>query len=142
MAEFIKFTKEQLNDMNLFVLREIGRQIGVKAPAGMKKDKLIQDSIAIQENRLEPVAPTKIGAPPKNPIDLSEYYVKPRKSEYEPYNAPSYAGNTSFNDSVIIDDYDTFIMEGVLEQVSANFGFLRTNNSENSSDDVFVSMQI
>ena len=70
-----------------------------------------------------------------------EYYVKPRKSEYEPYNAPSYDGNTSFNDSVIIDDYDTFIMEGLLEQLSANYGFLRTNNYENSSDDVFVSMQ-
>lgn len=140
MAEFIKFTKEKLEQINLYVLREIGREIGVKTPTSLKKDKLINDIIAIQEKKLEPIVPSKIGAPPKK-MDLSEYYVKEIKSEFEPYNAQSYEGNTSFNDSEATDDYNTFIMEGVLEQVSSNYGFLRTNNYENSSDDVFVSMQ-
>ena len=140
MAEFIKFTKEQLDNMNLFVLREIGREIGVKAPAAMKKDNLINDIMAIQDNRLEPVAPTKLGAPPKK-MDLSQYYVKDRRSEFEPYDAESYEGNTRFSDVESIDDYNTFIMEGVLEQVSSGYGFLRTNNYENSHDDVFVSLQ-
>ena len=140
MAEFIKFTKEQLDDMNLFVLREIGREIGVKAPAAMKKDNLINDIMAIQEGRLEPVAPTKLGAPPKK-MDLSQYYVKEKKSKFEPYDAESYEGNTRFSDVEAIDDYNTFIMEGVLEQVSSGYGFLRTNNYENSHDDVFVSLQ-
>ncbi len=140
MAEFIKFTKEQLDNMNLFVLREIGREIGVKAPAAMKKENLINDIMAIQEGRLEPVAPTKLGAPPKK-MDLSQYYVKERRSEFEPYDAESYEGNTCFKDVEAIDDYNTFIMEGVLEQVSSGYGFLRTNNYENSHDDVFVSLQ-
>ncbi len=140
MAEFIKFTKEQLEGMNLFVLREIGRQIGVKAPASLKKDMLISDILDIQADKLDPVAPTKIGAPPKK-MDLSEFYAKERKSEYEPYNASSYEGNTSFKDVEEIDDYNTFIMEGVLEQPAAGYGFLRTNNYENSHDDVFVSLQ-
>ncbi len=140
MAQFIKFTKEQLDGMNLFVLREIGREIGVKAPAAMKKDNLVNDIMAIQEGRLEPVAPTKLGAPPKK-MDLSQYYVKEKRSEFEPYDAESYEGNTRFSDVEAIDDYNTFIMEGVLEQVSSGYGFLRTNNYENSHDDVFVSLQ-
>ncbi len=140
MAEFIKFTKEQLDEMNLYVLREIGREIGVKTPTSLKKDKLVNDIIAIQENKLVPVAPTKIGAPPKK-MDLSEFYVKEKKSDEEPYNALSYEGNTSFSDIEVIDDYNTFIMEGVLELVSTSYGFLRTNNYENSHDDVFVSLQ-
>ena len=140
MAQFIKFTKEQLDGMNLFVLREIGREIGVKAPAAMKKDNLVNDIMAIQEGRLEPVAPTKLGAPPKK-MDLSQYYIKEKRSEFEPYDAESYEGNTRFSDVEAIDDYNTFIMEGVLEQVSSGYGFLRTNNYENSHDDVFVSLQ-
>ncbi len=140
MAQFIKFTKEQLTEMNLFVLREIGREIGVKAPAAMKKDNLINDIMAIQEGKLEPVAPSKLGAPPKK-MDLSQYYAKERRSEFEPYNAESYQGNTYFSDVEAIDDYNTFIMEGVLELVSTSYGFLRTNNYENSHDDVFVSLQ-
>lgn len=140
MAQFIKFTKEQLDGINLFVLREIGRAIGVKAPAAMKKDNLVNDIMAIQEGRLKPVAPTKLGAPPKK-MDLSQYYVKEKRSEFEPYDAESYEGNTRFSDVEAIDDYNTFIMEGVLEQVSSGYGFLRTNNYENSHDDVFVSLQ-
>ena len=140
MSEFIKFTREQLEGMNLFVLREIGREIGVKAPAAKKKDDLINDIMAIQDNRLKPVAPSKLGAPPKK-MDLSQFYAKERRSEFEPYNAQSYEGNTFFKDIEAIDDYNTFIMEGVLEQVSLSYGFLRTNNYENSHDDVFVSGQ-
>ena len=40
--KFIKFTKEILDGQHLSILREIGRQMGVKAPAGVKnKEQLI-----------------------------------------------------------------------------------------------------
>ena len=140
MAEFIKFTSEKLQEISLHVLREIAREMGVKAPASKKKNDLMNDVLAIQDGKLKPVAPSKIGAPPKK-IDLSEYYVDEKRSEYEPYNVSSYQGNTRFSDIEAIDDYNSFIMEGVLEQVSSSYGFLRTNNYENSHDDVFVSVQ-
>ena len=61
MNKFIKFNKEDLEGLHLSILREIGRQIGVRAPAGKNKLGLINSIIGIQEKRLEPVPPTKIG---------------------------------------------------------------------------------
>ena len=71
MRKFKEFKEEELRALHLSVLREIGREIGVKAPAAMNKDELTSDIIKIQRGALEPVPPTKRCAPPKIKIDVS-----------------------------------------------------------------------
>ena len=52
--KFKTFTTETLEKVNLFVHREIGRVIGVRAPAAKNKDELIKEIIAVQRGELEP----------------------------------------------------------------------------------------
>lgn len=132
MKNFKKFDRNELLGMHLSVLREIGRCIGVRAPAAMKKEELADDIINIQQGKLEPVKQNNKGAPPKMRIDLSEYMV-------EEYDVKPVEPIT-FKDSAKKDD-GAFIAEGVLEQHVSGYGFLRANNYENSEDDIYVSLQ-
>ena len=63
--KFKYFSEEELNKLSYYILREIGREIGVKAPASKKKEELIDNIIQIQNHQLEPCVPTKKGAPKK-----------------------------------------------------------------------------
>ncbi len=137
MNKFIKFNKEQLEGLHLSVLREIGRQIGVKAPAGKNKIGLINAILGIQNHKIEPVSPTKIGAPPKMCIDVSEFYDRSDENFVTYTDEKPYRNGIKLCDS----DTETFEVEGVLEQHVSGYGFLRTNNYENSKDDIYVSNQ-
>ena len=132
MKKFKKFERNELLAMHLSMLREIGRCIGVKAPAGMNKEELTEDIMAIQQGRLEPVKHNNKGAPPKIKIDVSAYLI----DEYDESPLPS----VTFNDSAKAAD-GTFVAEGVLEQHVSGYGFLRVNNYENSENDIYVSIQ-
>ena len=134
MKEFRKFTKEELESMSLAVLRAIGREIGVKAPASLKKERLIEDIMAIQAGTLRPVAPSSVGAPPKSKIDVSMYYLVPK--EYQEYEEKP----LEYKFCDVLED-GCFISEGVLEQSSTSYGFLRVSNYENSDGDIFISGQ-
>ncbi len=138
MNKFIKFNKEDLEGLHLSILREIGRQIGVRAPAGKNKEGLINSIIGIQEKRIEPVPPTKIGAPPKMSIDVSKYYSK-ESFEQSYIDEKPYVRGIQFADNK--KENENFTIEGVLEQHISGYGFLRTNNYENSKDDIYVSSQ-
>ncbi len=127
MNKFITFSKEELSDLHYNVIREIGRQLGVKAPAGMNKDDVVDAILKIQSGELKPVDPTKRGAPPKIKVDVSEYYANKKEEE-----------NLNFHDSLCLEEFE---MEGVLEQHSSGYGFLRVSNYENSPKDVYVSTQ-
>ena len=131
--KFRTFTPEELGDVNLFVLREIGRVIGVKAPAGKNKDVLISEIIAIQQGELEPVLPSGLGAPQKTKVDLSAFLEEEINTEY-PYELA--------NPKVPLKDSqrpEMITVEGVLEVHMNGYGFLRVNNYENSKEDAYVS---
>lgn len=134
MREFKKLTKEEWGKLSLAVLREIGRQSGVKSPCSLKKEQLIQDIMAIQAGTLCPFLSNGVGAPPKSSIDVSEYYLVPK--EYT--SIDTQGAEYRFNDVV---EEDSFIAEGVLEQTSSSYGFLRVSNYENSTGDIFISAQ-
>ena len=134
--EFIKFSDGYLRTLNLFVLREIGRVIGVKAPASMNKTQLIHDIIGIQNGDIEPVEQAKVGAPPKNKIDLTEFYAIPKDAPYG-YKAKPMTGIV-FND---IEDENGSITSGILDIHPNGYGFLRVHNYGNSKDDIYVSAQ-
>ncbi len=131
--KFKTFTTETLEKVNLFVLREIGRVIGVKAPASKNKDDLIKDIIAIQKGEMQPAPPNNLGAPQKTKVDLSAFLDVPENTEY-PYEI--------VNPKVQLKDSGkpaTITVEGVLEVHMNGYGFLRVNNYENSKEDAYVS---
>lgn len=131
--KFKTFTPEELNKVNLFVLREIGRVIGVKAPAGKNKDTLIEEIIAIQQGELKPVPPSGLGAPQKTKVDLSEFLAETVNPEY-PYELAE--TKVKLHDSA---KPEMITVEGVLEVHMNGYGFLRVNNYENSKEDAYVS---
>ena len=127
MNKLKTFIKGELLGLHYTILREIGRELGVKAPAGMTKDELIDSILRIQSGELKPVDPSKRGAPPKIKIDLTEFYaIEPESTKIVCHCNPSIG---------------EFEMEGVLEQHVSGYGFLRANNYENSSKDIYVSTQ-
>ena len=80
------FERKELSVMHLSVLREIGRELGVKMPTAIAKDKLVDTIMKIQRGELDPVTPSKRGAPPKIKIDLSEFYETVSDGVYEDKN--------------------------------------------------------
>ena len=134
MRKYKKFTNEDLEKEHLSVLRELGREIGVKAPAGLNKEVLIEEIINVRYGKVSPIEPSKRGAPPKIKIDLGKFYEENYSyDKIEPDNK-----NFELDDSS--KTQDTFIVEGVFEPTNA-YGFLRASNYENSAGDSYVSQQ-
>ncbi len=133
MDRFRIIEKHELEKDHLSFLRELGRQMGLRAPAAKSKPQLIEEILKLQAGEIKPVMQNKSGAPTKIKIDVSKYY-KP-SSDYTAKPQPS---------NIVLKDSGTgesFIAEGVLEQHVSGYGFLRTNNYENSESDVYVSNQ-
>ncbi len=133
MAEFVQFTMDMLKDEHSDVVREIGRQIGVRAPASINKIQLIEEIIKVQSGEIKPAQKTKRGAPQKIVVDVSRFYVRDNYSFSELKPVPPVV----FSDGT----RDSFMMEGYLEHNMPGYGFLRTTIGENSTSDVFVSLQ-
>ncbi len=67
MVHFRYMTREELNELSIFALREFARRTGVYAPTSKKKNELINEIIEISEGKRQPHIPkTKQGRPPKN----------------------------------------------------------------------------
>ena len=81
MQRFVQFSMEQLVNMHLSVVREIGREIGVRAPSSMKKEELAKEIIAIQKGEIEPCPRNSRGAPIKMNVDISEYIIDDGKTD-------------------------------------------------------------
>ena len=138
MPKFIEFSYQMLDKEHLSVLRALGREVGVKAPAAKSKKSLIEDILSIQRGLIEPVGLTNKGAPPKINIDLSKFYFKEG-------GTINYTAVKKEQKRIDLKDVsslsDGFDMEGVLEQNLAGYGFLRLNYFQNTKSDVYVSPQ-
>lgn len=58
----MQYTKEQLNEYNLYSLRTLGRKTGVKAPSSLRKAELIENILDVQSGKILPHK-TKRGRP-------------------------------------------------------------------------------
>ena len=67
--ELKEITKECLDQSGIHDVREYARSVGVHAPAGMKKQELIDCILGIRDGKIAPVFPDKAGRgrPPKKP---------------------------------------------------------------------------
>ena len=57
--------EQKLQELSIYVLRELARRSGVSSPTSKKKDQLISEIIAITEGRQQPMLNSKQGRPPK-----------------------------------------------------------------------------
>ncbi len=130
------FYREELERESIAVVRELGRHVGVKAPASMRKNEIIDDIILIQSGKKQAVInSTSKGAPIKSKIDLTKF----RDRSSEPFESESVNLIPLHSTDYVEPEKGLITMEGILELHMGGFGFLRVNNYENSSDDVYVS---
>lgn len=68
MTEYpeLETLKQKLNDKNIFEIRQIARKVGVPQPTTGKKERLVSGIIDIASGKVDPVDPSRFGAPPSS----------------------------------------------------------------------------
>ena len=67
MKNMNEVRNEELNELNIFSLRELARDTGVASPTSKLKSQLIEEIVEIREGKRDPyIAKTKQGRPPKS----------------------------------------------------------------------------
>ncbi len=147
MSEIVQKLKTELDKRSIYDLRQIGRAVGVKRPADMNKQPLIERIVAIAECKEDPVPRSTKGAPPKSEVYDKEMValVERCRDYFSGYKAEYAADEKSVGEerdngvgsiTEIEDEERTYT--GVLE-FTEKFWFLRTKNFEvTSNGDVFV----
>lgn len=134
MKIFKKFTEESFKGVHLDVVRELGRQIGVKAPTMKKKKQIIEEILLIQAGKLEPVEKNNRGAHVKIAIDVSPFMLEIREEDVV-------YGKTTYEPPVFSDvGPSEFTVGGILE-ICNGYGFIRVKNFCPSSGDAYVSQE-
>ena len=140
-----KFSREVLMEMNLLELRDLARELGVPSPTVLKKNELVEKTLAVINGEVEPAEKSKRGRPPK-PISKIEKLVEAIKGDSEgmepqPVEPEQKVRSVTpkFEEQNHIDLEGTAEREGVLEIHSDGFGFLRVENYEPGEKDAYVS---
>jgi transcription termination factor Rho len=140
-----KFSREVLMEMNLLELRDLARELGVPSPTVLKKNELVEKTLAVINGDVEPAKKSKRGRPPK-PISKIEKLVEAIKGESEAMELQAVGSEQKvksvtpkFEEENQIDLKGTTEREGVLEIHSDGFGFLRVKNYEPGEKDAYVS---
>lgn len=140
-----KFSREVLLEMNLLELRDLARELGVPSPTVLKKNELVEKTLAVINGDAEPAEKSKRGRPPK-PISKIGKLVEVIKGDnnmmetqtFEPeQKVKSVAPKFEEEPSLELDD--TTEREGVLEIHNDGFGFLRVVNYEPGEKDAYIS---
>lgn len=122
------FSREQLQDKNLFELREIARENRVQSPTKLNKEELISQIVEASSQRVKGL---KI-----RPVSRSSKLVDaPRRNAQN--DVPDKAAE-SINEIMAVDD-TCEEREGILEIHPDGYGFIRVRNCEHSEKDVYVS---
>lgn len=115
-------TEEQLNELNIFGIRELARRTGVGSPTTKVKAKLIKEIMAINSGVQKPHVPkTKQGRPPKA-YAFSNLLNKNAQT-------PVFSKSVSLNQNAV--EYkagEVVTLAGIVEIVENNSGFLWVNN--------------
>lgn len=69
----MEYTVEKLNEANLYSLRNLAREVGVKSPTSLRKCELIKEIIDIKSGKRQPCTQTKKGRPVKSTIENKNF---------------------------------------------------------------------
>ncbi len=122
------FSREQLQDKNLFELREIARENRVQSPTKLNKEELISQIVEASSQRVKGLKIRPVSRPSKL-VDV------PRRNAQN--DVPEKAAE-SINEIMAVDD-TCEEREGILEIHPDGYGFIRVRNCEHSEKDVYVS---
>ena len=122
------FSREQLQDKNLFELREIARENRVQSPTKLNKEELISQIVEASSQRVKGLKIRPVSRP-------SKLVDAPRRNAQN--DIPEKAAE-SINEIMAVDD-TCEEREGILEIHPDGYGFIRVRNCEHSEKDVYVS---
>ena len=122
------FSREQLQDKNLFELREIARENRVQSPTKLNKEELISQIVEASSQRVKGLKIRPVSRP-------SKLVDAPRRNAQN--DGPDKAAE-SINEIMAVDD-TCEEREGILEIHPDGYGFIRVRNCEHSEKDVYVS---
>ena len=122
------FSREQLQDKNLFELREIARENRVQSPTKLNKEELISQIVEASSQRVKELKIRPVSRP-------SKLVDAPRRNAQN--DVPDKAAE-SINEIMAVDD-TCEEREGILEIHPDGYGFIRVRNCEHSEKDVYVS---
>lgn len=122
------FSREQLQDKNLFELREIARENRVQSPTKLNKEELISQIVEASSQREKGLKIRPVSRP-------SKLVDAPRRNAQN--DVPEKAAE-SINEIMAVDD-TCEEREGILEIHPDGYGFIRVRNCEHSEKDVYVS---
>lgn len=122
------FSREQLQDKNLFELREIARENRVQSPTKLNKEELISQIVEASSQRVKGLKIRPVSRPSKL-VDASR-----RNAQND---VPDKAAE-SINEIMAVDE-TCEEREGILEIHPDGYGFIRVRNCEHSEKDVYVS---
>lgn len=146
-------SREVLLEMNLLELRDLAREIGVYSPTTLKKNELVEQTLAVINGELEPAKKTKRGRPPK-PLSHMGNLLGALKGENDIMQPTDNNKNISTlnakNELLKFDDEpeteniaagpeEEREREGVLEIHNDGYGFLRVQNYESGDLDAYIS---
>ena len=122
------FSREQLQDKNLFELREIARENRVQSPTKLNKEELISQIVEASSQRVKVLKIRPVSRP-------SKLVDAPRRNAQN--DVPEKAAE-SINEIMAVDE-TCEEREGILEIHPDGYGFIRVRNCEHSEKDVYVS---
>lgn len=122
------FSREQLQDKNLFELREIARENRVQSPTKLNKEELISQIVEASSQRVKGLEIRPVSRP-------SKLVDAPRRNAQN--DVPEKAAE-SINEIMAVDE-TCEEREGILEIHPDGYGFIRVRNCEHSEKDVYVS---
>lgn len=122
------FSREQLQDKNLFELREIARENRVQSPTKLNKEELISQILEASSQRVKGLKIRTVSRP-------SKLVDAPRRNAQN--DVPEKAAE-SINEIMAVDE-TCEEREGILEIHPDGYGFIRVRNCEHSEKDVYVS---
>lgn len=122
------FSREQLQDKNLFELREIARENRVQSPTKLNKEELISQIVEASSQRVKGLKIRPVSRP-------SKLVDAPKRNAQN--DVPEKAAE-SINEIMAVDE-TCEEREGILEIHPDGYGFIRVRNCEHSEKDVYVS---
>lgn len=128
------YTREDLESMDIFALRNTARSVGVSSPTKKNKLELINQILAIISGEVEPPQPPKKGRPPKSEDGIAECEEKPQNTNGQYQMNNRFSEDNQLKDQSGLDEE----REGVLEIYADGYGFLRVKNFEFSEKDAYV----
>ena len=141
------YTKEMLESISIFAIRDIAKEVGISSPTKKNKAELIDLILKISSGEMEPPEAPRRGRP-KKPNELPPQATEPAKASEQPRprgnrygrdNAGRYESKQAagFHDDKRGGEPDQ-MREGFLEINPDGYGFLRVRNCECNEMDAYV----